>query len=81
MESESFITKAGQVRKHLKRYKSIDTWTAITKYGATRLSAIIFNLRKNGWQIATVDNKGLDRNRKKSEFAKYVLINLPQGDK
>ena len=35
-------TKTKQVLNHLKEYGCIDSWTAIQRYGATRLSAIIF---------------------------------------
>ena len=33
---------------HLKTYGSITSYEAIKEYGATRLSAIIFNHRKEG---------------------------------
>ena len=38
--------KKQMVIEHLKKYKNITSWEAITEYKATRLSAIIFNLRK-----------------------------------
>lgn len=34
------------VLRHLKEYKTITSFEAFTEYGATRLSAIIFDLRK-----------------------------------
>ena len=37
-------TKHFQVKQHLIKYRTINSWTAIELYGATRLSAIIFNL-------------------------------------
>lgn len=40
------MTLKGQVLRHLKEYKSITSFEAFTEYGATRLSAIIFELRK-----------------------------------
>jgi len=39
-------TKTKKVALHLIKYKKITSWDAITKYKATRLSAIIFNLKK-----------------------------------
>ena len=36
---------------HLKKYGSITSYEAIKEYGATRLSAIIFNHRKDGYNI------------------------------
>lgn len=40
------ITLTGLVLRHLKENKTITTYEAFTEYGATRLSAIIFELRK-----------------------------------
>ncbi len=50
-------TKTDKVLAHLIRYGSINTWVAITKYKATRLSAIIFNLRKYGYNIESVEKQ------------------------
>ena len=46
-------TKTKKVALHLIKYKKITSWDAITKYKATRLSAIIFNLKKKGFIIET----------------------------
>lgn len=46
--------KTAKVLEHLQKYGSITSWEAIEKYGATRLSSIIFNLRKN-YRIDSVD--------------------------
>lgn len=40
------MTLKQAVLRHLKEYKSITSFEAFTEYGATRLSAIIFELRK-----------------------------------
>jgi hypothetical protein len=64
------VTKSELVKKHLLKKKSITSWDAITLYKATRLSAIIFELRKRGWNITTksikMENDG--------SYAKYLLI-------
>jgi hypothetical protein len=39
------MTKVEKVLAHLKKHKSITSWTAIDNYGATRLAAIIFDLK------------------------------------
>ena len=44
-------TKTGKVLAHLQRNGSITSWDAIQMYRATRLSAIIFNLREEGYNI------------------------------
>lgn len=40
------MTKKEKVKRHLLEHGSITSWEAITKYNATRLSDIIFCLRK-----------------------------------
>lgn len=47
-------SKTAKVLEHLQKYGSITSWEAIEKYGATRLSSIIFNLRKN-YRIDSID--------------------------
>jgi|TARA_R100000353_G_scaffold162352_1_gene122539 hypothetical protein len=62
-------SKARKVLEHLIKYGSITTWTAFTKYRATRLSAIIFNLRhRDGYNIESVEQKGKD-----GYFVEYIL--------
>lgn len=67
-------TKTGEVIKHLKKYGSITPWTAIEKYGATRLSAIIFNFREVHGEasVETVDVTEKDRYGNTCTFAKYI---------
>jgi hypothetical protein len=73
--NESFqkTTKFAQVKTHLIEKGFIDSWTAISLYGATRLSSIIFILRKKGMNIITEPLQSLDRNKELSRFAKYVV--------
>ena len=65
--------KTQLVLKHLQQYGCITSLEAIEKYGATRLSAIIFNLRKRGYDIDTIDMEFTDRFGTKSTYGKYVL--------
>jgi len=67
-------TKGNQVLKHLKEKGSIDSWTAIQEYGATRLSAIIFVLRKRGFDIVSIPNSVLDRNNNVCNYTNYKLV-------
>jgi hypothetical protein len=50
---------------------------AIQNLGATRLSAIIFSLRKKGYNIETVMVDGRDRFGNPTRFARYYLRNSP----
>lgn len=67
------ITKKKMVLDHLKKHGSITSLEAIENYGATRLSAIIFNLRKQGYNIDTVDIKSVDRYGNSVVYGKYVM--------
>lgn len=68
-------TKTNDVYEHLKKYGRINTMEAYNLYGATRLSAIIFNLR-NKYDISITNEsvKFVDRNGRKSHFDNYVLV-------
>ena len=46
---------------------------AFEMYGATRLSAIIFNLRKYGMNIVNVNRECTDRYGNKATFVEYRL--------
>ena len=61
------MNKTRAVEEHLTKYGSITSWDAIEKYKATRLSAIIFNLRKK-YDIDTLMMEGED-----SRYGKYVM--------
>jgi hypothetical protein len=68
-------TKFNKVKKHLIEKGSIDSWTAINLYGATRLSDIIFRLRNKGYNIDSIDNSAYDRNKELCNFTTYKYIN------
>lgn len=71
--SEKKTSKHQKVLEHLQNYGSITSLEAIELYGATRLSAIIFNLRKQGFNIETIDLPFTDRFGIKSHYGKYML--------
>ncbi len=70
--------KTEAVLRHLqsKKYKhSITSVQAINLYGATRLSDIIFKLRKRGYDIVSQDKLPMkDIYGNISYFTKYVLV-------
>lgn len=65
--------KTQMVLNHLEKYGYITSLEAIEKYSATRLSAIIFNLRKRGYNIETIMLPFTDRFGTKSHYGKYIL--------
>ena len=64
--------KTKEVLKHLKKKGSITSWDAIKLYGATRLSAIIFNLRERGYVIDSLWMEDTDRYGNLSRYVKYI---------
>lgn len=72
------VTKMGQVRAHLKRYKKITTWTSFKLYGDTRVGGKIFLLRhRENWNIKTIPWHVTDRNGNTCVFAIYTLMKMP----
>jgi|TARA_R100001086_G_scaffold250031_1_gene192755 hypothetical protein len=59
---------------HLNEYNRITSWEAIKEYGATRLSAIIYNLRNDGYIIDTNMKTSINRFNRKVNYSEYVLI-------
>lgn len=69
------LSQEKMVLKHLQEHGSITSYEAIQLYGATRLSAIIFNLRHNeGFDIVTDLEKVETRFGAKTQVARYKLI-------
>jgi hypothetical protein len=62
------VTATSRILAHLKR-KSITPMVALNLYGVFRLAAIIYNLRKQGVLIKTVDKTVNGKT-----FAQYFLI-------
>lgn len=71
------VTKTDLVRKHLLKKKSITSWKAIELYKATRLSAIIFNLKEEfrllGNPIMRETILSKDENGNNINFVKYKI--------
>lgn len=74
------MTKTQAVLDWLKTGAGISSMDAIKNFGATRLSAIIFNLRKRGYDIEAVTCEGTDRFGNPMRFARYYLRNSPSQD-
>ena len=64
-------TQEKEVLDYLRKIGSITSWEAIVEFGATRLSAIIYNLRKKGYNIET--NDVIVKNRYGNENSKLIL--------
>ncbi len=64
--------KTVKVLEHLQKFGSITSLEAIDLYGATRLSAIIYNLRKQ-FHIDGEDMVCTDKYGNEARYTKYVL--------
>ena len=73
----SSMNKTKAVLQWLQTGAGISNMEAIKQFGATRLSVIIFNLRKRGYNIETVKCEGTDRFGNKMTFARYYLRDSP----
>ena len=72
MKKEKSATQ--DVLNYLKKHKrGITQVECFEKFGATRLGAIIFELRKRGYDIDTVDDVHVTRYGIKTTVARYVL--------
>lgn len=61
-----------EVKHYLKTHKKgITSWDAIQEFHATRLAAIIFELRERGWDIKTILEPNKDG---EGQHARYVLV-------
>ena len=65
--------KTREVLKYMQENEGITSMDAFKKFGATRLSSLIFSLRKQGYDIETIDMECIDRYGHTVRFAKYVL--------
>lgn len=70
------MNKTQAVLDYMKENRKITSWDAIMMFKATRLSAIIFNLRKRGYHITSVEKNTNDGTR----FVEYVLVSKPEED-
>ncbi len=67
-------TQKEMVLGHLLEHGFIEPDTAWTQYGCYRLGAVIFDLRKEGYNIETIDMDGVSKiTGAPCKYARYVL--------
>ena len=69
------ITQEDRVLRHLQQFGHITSWEAIKEYGITRLSAKIFNLRREGYDITNTMKFVKNRYGEPVHFVEYHLEN------
>ena len=65
------MNQTTQILHYLKQGNKLTSWEAIHRFRCTRLSAIIYNLRRYGYNILAVMQVGKNGKR----YAEYTLIN------
>lgn len=66
-------TQKEEVLEYLKNNKKITILEAIYSLGVTRLSAIIYSLKKEGYNINTQMKLVKAKNGRKTSVAEYIL--------
>ena len=70
-------SKTEKVRKHLRQVGQISSWDAFMKFRATRLSATIYCLRKQGWVITNEKKQYKDEDGITIRYDLYILEHEP----
>ena len=78
IKSSEVKTGADAILWHLKTYGNITSYEAIKEYGVTRLAAIIFNHRKNGYDIDSMPLKKKTRFGRSTTISKYIYTKPPE---
>jgi len=71
------VSKSKKIMMHLLKGKTLNQAQAATLFGAWRLSAVIHNLRKKGFDI---DMKHNTRGKYKG-FGRYQMLKTPTGQR
>jgi hypothetical protein len=64
------------ISRHLFDYGNISSWTAYEEYGITRLSAVIFQLKKQGYMFNDEWVHTTNRYGEPTKYKKYIFIGI-----
>jgi hypothetical protein len=67
-------TQKDAVLWHLQKYGTITSLEAIKHYGCTRLASVIFNLKKEGYNICSIPIDLVNRFGRTVIISKYKLL-------
>lgn len=79
--AEIKFSQRDDIIRHLMTEGSITAWEAIKEYGSTRLSAIVYELRKKGWNIESEMVTAKNRYGNTVQFARYHFKSKPEQAK
>lgn len=66
-------TKTADILAYLQTGKPLSSLEAFKKFGATRLSAVIFSLRKQNYNIESVPRSTIDRYGRRVHYVDYIM--------
>ena len=73
-------SKAKRIAKYLETHKKgITQMQAVELFHAYRLSAVIFNLKRQGYVIDTIIEEFKTEDGRPGRYARYVLIKKPEA--
>ena len=67
-------TKTGEILKFMQVGNTITNAVAVERFAEYRLSDVIYRLRKQGFEISTVEVEKTDKYGNKSRYAEYRLL-------
>ena len=70
------VTQRERIARHLEDFGSITSYEAFRDYGVTRLSAVIFDLKKKGYPIITEKEKTRNRYDEPVIYGRYKLCEV-----
>jgi hypothetical protein len=73
MSKAKKMTQKEMILRHLQDYGNITTWEAIKEYGVTRISAVVFNLKKDGCNFDEEWVHTTNRYERPVSFKKYIF--------
>lgn len=73
-------SKSNDILKHLQAAGSITSMEAFNLYKVTRLSAIIFNIKKKGHVIKSTRESYLDKYGRNCRFVRYTYEGTIDGE-
>lgn len=62
-----------RILEHLQQHGTITSMEAFEKYGVTRLAAVVFDLKKLGYDIITMNVEAYNRYGEPTHFARYYM--------
>tara|TARA_R110000765_G_scaffold73584_1_gene144264 strand:+ start:279 stop:557 length:279 start_codon:yes stop_codon:yes gene_type:complete len=78
IKSSEVKNGADAILWHLKTYGTITSYEAIKEYGVTRLAAVIFNHKKNGYDIDSMPLIKKTRFGRNTTISKYIYTTPPE---